>query len=405
MIAVLEQVIGTLVVLFALLDVFLTVLYARIGTGAISRFGTGILSAAIARHTWRLFRRGSEELGHYRGAVLSFCGPLLLVLIVVAWALLLACGSALIIHPSLGTGVRATTGTTPTDFLTAVYAAGTSLSVIGSSDLSPRSGGFRLLFLFNSLIGMSVITLTVTYLVQLYGALQQRNAIALKLYLTAGETSDAARLLAALGPDGRFENGYTNLTDIAGELTTLEESHHFHPVLFYFRFQAPLYSVATITFVALDAVALIETALRSEREGWLQRSASVAELGRAAVTLLRMLEATYLPRHGKHEGERGGEEQRPGASGRSCEGDGPTEETRDRWRRRYDAALGTLRDAGVPTTDDVPAGREQYVARRADWEPLVARLARFMAYDMKDITPRPGAGEGAGGTAPRDRGR
>jgi hypothetical protein len=43
----LEQVLGAFLMLAILLDVFLTVLYARVGTG--------ILSHKLARLTWRLF--------------------------------------------------------------------------------------------------------------------------------------------------------------------------------------------------------------------------------------------------------------------------------------------------------------------------------------------------------------
>ena len=45
-----EQALGALLVLATLLDVFLTVLYARLGTS--------ILSRRLARGTWLLFRRG-----------------------------------------------------------------------------------------------------------------------------------------------------------------------------------------------------------------------------------------------------------------------------------------------------------------------------------------------------------
>ena len=103
----LEQVFGAFLMLAVLLDVFLTVLYARVGTG--------ILSHKLARLTWRLFRL--LPAGRYRPTVLSFCGPAILVLLVLTWSVLLAVGAGLIIHPELSTGVRASSGETPTDFV------------------------------------------------------------------------------------------------------------------------------------------------------------------------------------------------------------------------------------------------------------------------------------------------
>ena len=86
---VLEQALGAFLMLSVLLDVFLTVLYARVGTG--------ILSHKLARLTWRLFRL--VPAGRYRPMVLSFCGPAILVLLVLTWSVLLAFGAGLIIHP------------------------------------------------------------------------------------------------------------------------------------------------------------------------------------------------------------------------------------------------------------------------------------------------------------------
>jgi hypothetical protein len=152
------------------------------------------------------------------------------------WALGLTCGAALIIHPQLGAGIRNANGATPTDFVTALYTGGSSISIVGSSNFTPHTPGFRLFYLLNSLIGMSVVSLTLTYLMQVYNALQQRNTFGLKLYLLTSETADAAELIAGLGGQGQFSSGYSNLAELASEMTQVKEMHHFYPVLMYFRF-------------------------------------------------------------------------------------------------------------------------------------------------------------------------
>jgi hypothetical protein len=76
----------------------------------------------------------------------------------------------------LGTSIRASNGETPTDFIAAMYAGGSSMAIVGASDFTPDTSPTRLLFLLNSLIGMSVMSLTLTYVMQVYTALQrQRN--------------------------------------------------------------------------------------------------------------------------------------------------------------------------------------------------------------------------------------
>ena len=177
-----EQAIGAIVLLLILLDVFLTVLYARAHMGPVSY--------RIARLTWRVFMTLSKLFGRERGAVLSFCGPAILVLFVIGSGLMLMLGTALIIHPALGDAVRANNGTTPTDFITALYAAGSSVSIIGSGNFTPHTAGFRIFYLFASLIGMSIVSLTLTYLMQVYSGLQRRNILGLKLHLAATETGD-----------------------------------------------------------------------------------------------------------------------------------------------------------------------------------------------------------------------
>src|SRR3954453_641790 len=169
--------------------------------------------------------QGSEPPGYpgrfisRQGAVLSFCGPVILVLLVGVWALGLTLGAALIMHPELGTSIRATNGETPTDFIAAMYAGGTSMAIVGASDFTPHTSPTRLLFLFNSLIGMSVMSLTLTYLMQVYTALQRRNVLAMNIHFLSGCTGDAAELLARLGPQGQFSGGYTNLAELGVEMT------------------------------------------------------------------------------------------------------------------------------------------------------------------------------------------
>src|SRR4051794_2668583 len=97
---------------------------------------------------------------------------------------------------------------------------------------------------FSCSIGMLVMSLTLTYLMQVYTALQRRNVLAMNIHLLSGCTGDAAELLARLGPQGQFSGGYTNLSELGVEMTQAKEAHHFYPVLFYFRFSDPYHSVS-----------------------------------------------------------------------------------------------------------------------------------------------------------------
>jgi muconolactone delta-isomerase len=361
MLHVMELIAGGGIVLLVILDVFLTVLYARIGAG--------ILSPQIARATWWVFSHLARWFGQKHDKILSLCGPSILVNMLVIWALLLTLGAGLIIHPALGTSVTVTSGQTPTDFISALYAGGSSMAIVRASDVTPDTGPYRLYFLFNSLLGASVISLTVTYLMQVYNALQRRNTLAYKLYLQTGETNDAAELLAGLGARDSFRSGYTSLADIAVEMTVSLEAHHFYPVLFYFRFPRPIYGVASFTLLAMDEVTLIKSALSDSELGWLKESVPVTQLWRSALLLVDT------------------QEKRSRQVGAADEAAGPDATDVDRWKRRYHAAVRRLREAGIATTPDEAAGAANYVALRSQWQHQLMRAMQMMGYTAEEIDP------------------
>jgi len=354
-----QQLLGALLALFILADVFHTVLYARIGSG--------LLSYRVARGVWIVFRSASSSSGRRRGQILSFCGPSILIVVLGVWACLLTLGMALVIHPALGRAVTASSGPTPTDFVSALYAAGGSMSIVGGSNFSPHTGAFRLLYLFNSLVGMSVISLTLTYLMQVYTALFRRNATTFGIDLASGETGDAAELIAGMAPEGQISGGYTNLSEIAAQMVGVKESHHFYPVLFYFRFPQAAYSISRAALVSLDTVSLIKAGLSDGRYGWVKESTAVTQLWRACLHLITGLAETFIP------------DDFPSPDGQ------PDPESRERWRRRYHAALRRLRQAGIETAEDEHAGAEEYVELRSHWQSHINALAPALAYTFDEI--------------------
>lgn len=63
------------------------------------------------------------------------------------------------------------------------------MAIVGASDFRPATDAYRLVYLVNSLIGMSVTSLVLTYAMQVYGVLRQRNALGLHLHILSAETS------------------------------------------------------------------------------------------------------------------------------------------------------------------------------------------------------------------------
>lgn len=123
----------------------------------------------------------------------AYAGPLIVVSLIAFWSFGLTLGAALMAHPELGDAIRPSSGEASTDMVTALLVAGNSLSIVGSGDYLPQSSGTRLLFLFESLVGASVLSLVLSYLVQVYAALRGRNAPALSIDLMSDGTGMPAR--------------------------------------------------------------------------------------------------------------------------------------------------------------------------------------------------------------------
>jgi hypothetical protein len=362
--------VGTATILLALADVFMTVLYARAATGPLSR--------RLATAGWAVVRRVARRLPPGRkDSLLGYFGPAYLMVLLAAWVALLLIGFTLLAWPGLGGGIQSQAGGTPADLLTAFYYAGGSLTTVGSGDLRPVSPLYKVLTVFDSIIGISVVTLAMTYFVQIYTALQRRNTLALGLHHASGGTGDAAALLAGLGPGDDFTRGLGQLESWAGEVTGAHESHHFYPVLVYFRFREPHYALSRGALVMLELSTLIDTALDAGRHGWLRRSAVVTQIREGGLHVLAENARAYLP-----------------AGTPSI--DDPTAAVADGWRRRYRAAVGHLREAGITVTSDEVAGADRYVALRGQWDPYVAAFARYMEFAKDTIDPGGGTPDQTG---------
>src|SRR5690242_17630287 len=127
----LEQVAGLCLLTLILVDIFSTVLYARAGTG--------LIAPQVERLLWRVIKGISGISLRTREPVLSCGGPLLVVAVVAMWFVGLSLGAALVIHPALGSGVKAASGETPATFTAALFAGGSSVSIVGSGGFEPNT--------------------------------------------------------------------------------------------------------------------------------------------------------------------------------------------------------------------------------------------------------------------------
>lgn len=366
---------GIALVAVVLADIFLTVLYAR--------GGAGLLTPYLNSATWWLFRGLGGALPSGGARLMSFAGPMILVLTIVVWVLLLVLGFALVAWPALGSAIKTSHGSTPTDFGAALYYSGYTLTTLGFGDLVPKTGGYRLLTVFIAATGFSVLTLSLTYFMSVYSALVERNTFALKLHHSTAETGDPAEWLARLGAGGKLDAAAsTQVDNIASHMLRLLETHHAYPVLHYFRAPEPEYAMARLGLLALGTATLARTVIEREASRSFVEGTALTALWGGSLRLFKETANDFLPRH---------------AVKTAASGEHDREEA---WRERFADAHRRLSAASLRVTSDAAAGADAYVALRREWDAHLRAFAAHMAHPWHEIAPCEKGGGGALSTRP-----
>ena len=190
-----------------------------------------------------------------RDALLSFYGPLSLLLLLAFWAFGLMLGFALIQY---GDGARFSGTLFPSRFGNALYLSGTTLFTLGLGDIAPASPVARVVTVLEAGIGFGFLALVIGYLPVLYQAFSRREANISLLDARAGSPPTAFELLRRHA--GMGEYGMEALTEVLRDWerwsAELMESHLSYPALAYFRSQHDNQSWMGSLLAILDVCAL-----------------------------------------------------------------------------------------------------------------------------------------------------
>jgi Ion channel len=270
---VVQAVVGMLLVLATLLDVFQSVVTPRPVAGRlrISRYATRLLWAASR---W-LARRAKDP--RQREALLGSFGPAIVLVYLLIWLLLLILGYGLLLN-ALADQIRPH----PASLGTSMYFAGTSLFTIGYGDYVGVTALARLLSLAAAASGLGVLALVVTFLFSLYGAFQRREVAVVTLEASAGAPPSGVTLLetyAAAGIVDELPALFRRWQEAAAEIL---DSHLAYPVLAYFRSSHDNDSWISSLGAVMDATTLVLTTIDATAppmthgvKGWAKLSRAV----------------------------------------------------------------------------------------------------------------------------------
>jgi Ion channel len=190
-----------------------------------------------------------------RDALLSYFGPLSLLLLLAFWAMALVFGFALIDY---GDGARFGGTLFPNRLGNCLYLSGTTFFTLGLGDITPASGLARLVTVVEAGLGFGFLALVIGYLPVLYQAFSRREVTISLLDARAGSPPTAFELLhrhAGIGAHG-LDAVSEVLHDWERWSAELMESHLSYPVLAYFRSQHDNQSWIGSLTVILDVCAL-----------------------------------------------------------------------------------------------------------------------------------------------------
>ena len=233
--AVASTVVGAIMALVALRDIFPTIWHPS---------GQGGLSRKLMEGVWRLGRRGRRErwLGH-------FTGPLAMGVVALAWLVLLQVGFALVYLPHLPEAFVYGTGVRPDErggFVDAMYLSAVTLATLGFGDIVPTTTFLRILVPAEALVGFALLTAAVSWGLQIYPALTRRRSLAVRLaQLRRAPTLELLRSVTSPIAAALLLEVADRMAGLRADLTQYAETY-------YFRDHDDEASLPAMSGVALD---------------------------------------------------------------------------------------------------------------------------------------------------------
>jgi len=239
---------GIIMILAVLWETFETIVLPRRVTRQFR------MTRLFYRWSWKPWTMiASRRIDRKRDSLLSYYGPISLLLLLGLWAVALMFGFALIHY---GAHTQFFGANFPNRFGNDLYVSGTTLVTLGLGDLFPASSLARFLLVLEAGIGFGFLALVIGYLPVLYQSFSRREVTISLLDARAGSPPTAAELLRRHAGLHGLDALLQLLKDWEHWSADLMESHLSYPVLAYFRSQHDNQSwLASLTTI-LDVCAL-----------------------------------------------------------------------------------------------------------------------------------------------------
>ncbi len=211
---------GAALVLLVMRDIFHTLGHPE---------GQGRISHLVLRTTWRLSRRRGGK-----GHLARLAGPLALLAVIIVWGILAVLGWALLYWPSVPTGFKFASGPVPgagRGLLDSLYVSMVTMSTLGFGDIVPTSAWLRIVTPLEALFGFALLTVAVSWVLQIYPALTRRRVLAIRLsVLRRADVVTALHDPGSLMLPRLLDDLSTEIIQAAVDLREYSETYYFRDI-------------------------------------------------------------------------------------------------------------------------------------------------------------------------------
>ncbi len=246
-------VVGIAVILLGLVDVFFAVL---------QHDAIGFLTPKLYRWSWVAARAVTQPLPtRLRSSIRALAAPGMVVVTLLVWLGTQLVGFALLYYPGVLDGEFNLGSHLRPSFGVALYMSAVNLSSLGSTDVFPTTMLFRAVAASETFVGLGILTLTVSYLLNVYRVLQAQNTLAAALHHQAEDGGDPRSILAPHFVDGRPEGLSTHLREFHRSLVNQAEGMRRYPIVYYFQSRRAYRSIPYVLHMIGGVVAALRFGL------------------------------------------------------------------------------------------------------------------------------------------------
>lgn len=254
-----EIIIGTILVLLVLHDVFQTIVVPRASTLAFR-----IVPILVRNFMWPAYRSfvNIPSLKEWKEDLLAVFAPGAFALVMLIWLFLLMLGYALILY-GLWLDIKPVTHS----FVQSFYLAGASILTAGAGDVTAFGIKARLTILIAAISGLSFMALEVSYLFTLQSLVQQREQVVNTVISRAGAPASGLVLLLRYRELGIVDSLSNSFLVWESWIANILESHRAYPFLLLFRSTNQTESWISVLGAMLDTASLLTTSIKDVKIG------------------------------------------------------------------------------------------------------------------------------------------